>query len=83
MRTRGVEPPRPKAATRPSTWRVYQFRHVRLRDCKNNFSTETRAWKIKKAGTDRLLYLDFVCAKSNGPLLHPHREGHAKHDSYA
>ena len=32
MRLRGVEPPRPLRATRPSTLRVYQFRHSRLRD---------------------------------------------------
>ena len=31
MRLRGVEPPRPVRATRPSTLRVYQFRHSRLR----------------------------------------------------
>ena len=29
MRLRGVEPPRPFRATRPSTLRVYQFRHSR------------------------------------------------------
>jgi hypothetical protein len=29
MRLRGVEPPRPVRATRPSTLRVYQFRHSR------------------------------------------------------
>src|SRR3954466_13011450 len=32
MRPRGVEPPRPVRGTRPSTLRVYQFRHGRLRD---------------------------------------------------
>jgi hypothetical protein len=31
MRLRGVEPPRPLRATRPSTLRVYQFRHSRSR----------------------------------------------------
>ena len=29
MRWRGLEPPRPKRVTRPSTLRVYQFRHQR------------------------------------------------------
>jgi hypothetical protein len=29
VRLRGVEPPRPVRATRPSTLRVYQFRHRR------------------------------------------------------
>ncbi len=32
VRLRGVEPPRPVRATRPSTLRVYQFRHSRSRD---------------------------------------------------
>ena len=31
MRWRGLEPPRPIQATRPSTLRVYQFRHQRVR----------------------------------------------------
>ncbi len=30
MRTSGLEPPRGVNPTRPSTWRVYQFRHVRV-----------------------------------------------------
>ena len=30
MRLRGVEPPRPVRVTRPSTLRVYQFRHRRV-----------------------------------------------------
>src|SRR5262245_50709424 len=30
MRWRGLEPPRPVRATRPSTLRVYQFRHQRV-----------------------------------------------------
>src|SRR4051794_27539024 len=30
MRPRGLEPPRPLQATRPSTLRVYQFRHRRV-----------------------------------------------------
>ncbi len=29
MRTTGLEPARSKANTSPSSWRVYQFRHVR------------------------------------------------------
>src|SRR5438034_6491097 len=31
MRWRGLEPPRPARGTRPSTLRVYQFRHQRAR----------------------------------------------------
>ena len=30
VRTRRLELPRDLTPTRPSTWRVYQFRHVRL-----------------------------------------------------
>src|SRR5436309_46172 len=32
VRPRGFEPPPRKCRTRPSTWRVYQFRHRRERD---------------------------------------------------
>ena len=32
MRTRRLELPRDLTPTRPSTWRVYQFRHVRWSD---------------------------------------------------
>ena len=31
MRWRGLEPPRPARGTRPSTLRVYQFRHQRAK----------------------------------------------------
>ena len=48
VRLRGVEPPRPVRATRPSTLRVYQFRHSRLRavdDSRRAGSSAGRGWR--------------------------------------
>ena len=45
MRWRGLEPPRPKAATRPSTWRVYQFRHQRAKRILPSGCRYSRSWK--------------------------------------
>ena len=48
MRWRGLEPPRPKAATRPSTWRVYQFRHQRA----GEFYRGASYWRTWKSATE-------------------------------
>ncbi len=59
MRWRGLEPPRPKAATRPSTWRVYQFRHQRAvlilprRFLLQNLEERDRVEEEQRADDDR------------------------------
>lgn len=57
MRTEGLEPSRSLRTTRPSTWRVYQFRHVRIEiDVRSAPSTPARsAHPYRRADSNRQL----------------------------
>jgi hypothetical protein len=64
MRLRGVEPPRPVRVTRPSTLRVYQFRHSRLRAVDDS----RRAWRGGAAG-EEVMTPECKCAAENDTVL--------------
>jgi hypothetical protein len=64
VRLRGVEPPRPVRVTRPSTLRVYQFRHSRLRAVDDS----RRAWRGGAAG-EEVMTPECKCAAENDTVL--------------
>ena len=45
----GIEPARPKTVTRPSTWRVYQFRHLgKIFDFAQSAEAFAAVWPLVK-----------------------------------
>jgi hypothetical protein len=67
MRLRGVEPPRPLRATRPSTLRVYQFRHSRSRAV-----DDSRPAGVTKGGVgEEIVRVGTLLATVRGPRYSP------------
>ena len=71
MRTRRLELPRDLTPTRPSTWRVYQFRHVRGSDLAG---ARTQDPLLKREMLYQLSYQikiksDLAGARTQDPLL--------------
>jgi hypothetical protein len=75
MRWRGLEPPRPKAATRPSTWRVYQFRHQRPPPHSSGQPPRSDARGIARPGALLGLHGRLPTAKAGSKRSRPWRAG--------